>query len=131
MLALTPAVAVIELDMALTDSPSWDSAQPQVLGLATHSRLPLSTLSLSSISLRTLKVLHLSLLSIRSPQTCTLWWLLLQAGHMAGRPLGDIPHPCFMVLRQAGVYGAPALKGRSVGGMVVQRSTSIFLHGTA
>lgn len=51
MLALTPAVAVIELDMALTDSPSWDSAQPQVFGLATHSRLPLSTLSLSSISL--------------------------------------------------------------------------------
>jgi hypothetical protein len=38
------------------------------------------------------KLFHSSFSSICSPHTCTLWWLQLQAGHVAGGPLGDISH---------------------------------------
>jgi hypothetical protein len=70
----------------------------------THSRLLLSTLGSSDPSFFTvLKLPHFSFSSIGPPHTCTLWWLLLQIGHVAGRPRGACLWPACAWLWRAGL----------------------------
>ena len=65
--------------------------------MATHNWLLLSTLKSPVSSLfMMLNVLFLPFSLIWPPHTHTLWWLLLQAGHMASGPLGDIFILCCM-----------------------------------
>jgi hypothetical protein len=63
---------------------------PQVAGLATHSRLLLSILQSPVPSLLEMVELCpcLSLPSVH--HILTLWWLLLQADHLAAESLGDV-----------------------------------------
>ena len=102
---------------------TWSSAKaldgtspwPQVSGMATHIRLLLSAFESPVLSLFImLKLPHISLPSDHvvvllqaGPTFCTLWWLLLQAGHTSVSFLGGILHLCCMACWQAGVYDPP------------------------
>lgn len=91
---LTPAIHCIAMDpnMALSGSSGWDLTIRA--RLVTHNRPLLSTVESPVPSLFIqLKPLHFSFSPICPPQTCTLWWLQLQAGHVACRPLDDLLHP--------------------------------------
>lgn len=108
--------------MALSCSSGWDLTMASG-GWAAHLQQasPLHLWVSSSIFLHNAQAAPLLFLS----HTCTLCWLLFEAGHTAGRPLGDILRPHCVALPQAGVYTlCYVLKGRSVSGTVVYRSLS-------
>lgn len=86
--------------MTLSINLGWDfTIAPS--GEAGHSQqaIPLHPPVSSSIPLHNDQAVPLLFL-ICPQHTCTLWWLLLQAGHMAGSPLGNIP-------QQVEVHGLP------------------------
>lgn len=76
--------------MALSGYSWWDLNTAQAMWLATHNSLLLYILSLHFHLFILFKLLHFTFSPICPPHTRTLWWLLLQAGHMAGGSLGDI-----------------------------------------
>lgn len=102
-------------------APTGTSPWPPVAGLTTHGRRLLSTLGSPIPSLFIMfKLLHVSFSPICLPHTHTLWWFLLQAGHVFGRPLGDILHPRRVACQQVSVCGLPVPAGGQVcSGMVV------------
>ena len=60
----------------------------------------------------TLKLLHFSFFPVCLCHSLTLWWLPLQAGHEAGRPLSNNLSLCYEVWQQAGVYSPSVLCAR-------------------
>lgn len=104
------------------------SPWPQVAGLDIHNRLLLSSSScLVPCLFMMLKLLHISFSPICLPHSHTLWWLLLQAGHEAGIPLGNIfslcgvaadrcPQPIGAVCQRSACHPLPMLCCMVVGG---------------
>ena len=95
-------------DMALSSSSGWDlTMSPGGRAGNSQQAIPFHPGGSSSIFI-ILKLLH-SFSPIRPPQTYTLWWLLVQAGLMAGRHLNGIFCPFCVACWQAGtdVYGLP------------------------
>lgn len=60
-----------------------------------------------------LKILHFPFPAIEPPHILTLWCFLLQAGHVAGRTLGEILHLNCIVWQLVDVYAQGATCGRA------------------
>lgn len=106
----------------LSSVSAWAGASPWFQAI--HNRLLFSTLESPGPSLHHAQAAILLFSPICLPHTCTLWYLLIQAGYKAGGPLSDTLHPYCMAWQQMGVSIVLYTRSKSVGGIVVHSSLS-------